>query len=199
VAPAPVAGAPHRSLSLGALLVAYNERMKLVASAILLPILAVAPAGDPPPPVPRLLLRVVGAAGPDAVRATVENLAAHAVAIRVVPAFVLRPSTADETGWPSFRAPIDTVTAKPLAVNGRVLLQLAANARQTVIVPLESLYWDHYESVIWPSRPLRRVVLPGRYDLTLEIHDPDADSRWRSDPIPAVVKKAGSLQLVKPD
>jgi len=199
VAPAPVAGAPHRSLSLGALRVAYNERMKLVASAILLPIMAVAPAGDPPPRVPRLLLRVVGAAGPDAVRATVENLAAHAVAIRVVPAFVLRPSTADETGWPSFRAPIDTVTAKPLAVNGRVLLQLAANARLTVVVPLESLYWDHYESVIWPSRPLRRVVLPGRYDLTLEIHDPEANSRWRSDPIAAVVKKAGNLQLVKPD
>jgi hypothetical protein len=174
--------------------------MKLVAAAILLPILlAAAPARSQPPSAPRLLIKVVGAAGPDAVRATVENLAAQAVAISVVPAFVLRPSTADEVGWPAFRAPIDMVTASPLAVNGRVRLRLAPKARQTVVVLLESLYWDHYESVIWPSRPLRRVVLPGRYDLTLEIHDPEADSRWRSDPIPAVVKKAGSLQLVKPD
>ena len=108
-------------------------------------------------------------------------------------------STSDEVGWPSFRAPIDTGTGKALSVNGRARLHLAPGARQTVVVPLESLYWDHYDSVIWPSRPLRRVVLPGRYDLTLEIHDPDADSRWRSDPIPAVVKKAGSLHLVKPD
>jgi hypothetical protein len=173
--------------------------MKLVVSAILLPIIAAGPAKNPPTGPPRLLLKVIGAAGPDAVRATVENLAAQPITISVVPAFVLTPSTADETGWPAFRAPIDTVTARPLAINGRVRLRLAPNARQTILVPLESLYWDHYDSVVWPSRPLRRVVLPGRYDLTLEIHDPDADSRWRSDPIPAVVKKAGSLQLVKPD
>ena len=177
--------------------------MKLLAAGLLswvfLLALAAAPPREGPRATPRLLLKVVGAAGPDAVRATVENLAAQPVAISVVPAFVLRPSTADEAGWPAFRAPIDTVTSRPLAVNGRVRLQLAPNARQTVVVPLESLYWDHYDSVIWPSRPLRRVVLPGRYDLTLEIHDPEADSRWRSDPIPAVVKKAGSLELVKPD
>jgi hypothetical protein len=172
--------------------------MKLVAAALLVPILLAAPVETLAGP-PRLLLKVVGAAGPDAVRATVENLAAQPVAITVVPAFVLRPSAPEEVGWPAFRAPIDTVTARPLAVNGRVNLQLAPRARQTVVVPLESLYWDHYESVIWPSRPMRRVVLPGRYDLTLEIHDPDGDSRWRSDPIPAVVKKAGSLQIVKPN
>lgn len=172
--------------------------MKLLAAAILLPFLLAAPVKKPAGP-PRLLVKVVGAAGPDAVRATVENLGAQPVAISVVPAFVLRPSTADEVGWPAFRAPIDTVTARPLAVNGRVLLELAPQARQTVVVPLESLYWDHYESVIWPSRPLRRVVMPGRYDLTLEIHDLEADSRWRSNPIPALVKKAGSLELVKPD
>jgi hypothetical protein len=172
--------------------------MKLVAAAILLPLLFAAPARKPGGPT-RLLLKVVGAAGPDAVRATVENLGAHPVAISVVPAFVLRPSTADEVGWPAFRAPIDTVTARPLAVNGRVRLELAPQARQTVVVPLESLYWDHYQSAIWPSRPLRRVVLPGRYDLTLEIHEVGADSRWRSDPIPVLVKKAGSLELVKPN
>jgi hypothetical protein len=177
--------------------------MKLLAAGILswvfLAALMAAPPRNQASGTPRLLLKVVGAAGPDAVRATVENLAAHPVAISVVPAFVLRPSTPDEVGWPAFRAPIDTVTARPLAVNGSVRLQLAPNARQTVVVPLESLYWDHYESALWPSRPLRRVVLPGRYDLTLEIHDPDAGSWWRSDPIAAVVKKAGSLQLVKPD
>ena len=173
--------------------------MKLIAAAILLPALLAAPAWSQPPSAPRLLLKIVGGGGADAVRATVENLADRAVTISVVPAFVLQPSTPDEVGWPSFRAPIDTGTGKALAMNGRARLELAPKARQTVIVPLESLYWDHYDSVLWPSRPLRRVVMPGRYDLTLEIHDPEADSRWRSDPIPAVVKKAGSLQLVKPN
>ena len=173
--------------------------MKLVAAAILLPLLlAAAPAGSPAS-APRLLLKVVGAAGPDAVRATVENLAPRAVVLSVVPAFVLSPSTPEQVGWPAFRAPIDTGTGKPLAVHGRTLLQLAPRARHAIVVPLESLYWDHYQSVIWPSRPLRRVVLPGRYDLTLEIRDPETGSTWRSDPIPAVVKKAGSLELVKPN
>ena len=55
------------------------------------------------------------------------------------------------------------------------------------------------DSVIWPSRPLRRVVLPGRYDLSLEIRDPESGFVWRSESIPAVVRKAGSLELVKPD
>lgn len=171
-----------------------------MAAAILLPLLlAAAPPGKRPPSRPRLLVRIIGAEGPDGVRATIENLADRPVELSAVPAFVLSPSTSDEVGWPSFRAPIDTGTGKALSVNGRARLHLAPGARQTVVVPLESLYWDHYDSVIWPSRPLRRVVLPGRYDLTLEIHDPEADSRWRSDPLPAVVKKAGSLQLVKPD
>jgi hypothetical protein len=173
--------------------------MKLLAAIALLPVLlAAAPPGSAPRS-PRLLLKVVGAAGPDSVRATVENLAAQPLAIRVVPAFVLRPSTADEVGWPSFRAPIDTETGRPLVVNGRARLELAATARQAIVVPLESLYWDHYDSVIWPSRSLRRVVLPGRYDLSLEIRDPESGFIWVSDPIPAVVKKAGSLELVKPN
>ncbi len=173
--------------------------MKLLAAIALLPILLAAAPPRNPPSSPRLLVSVAGAAGPDSVRATVENLAAQPVAIRVVPAFVLRPSSADEVGWPSFRAPIDTETGKPLVVNGRARLELAATSRQAVVVPLESLYWDHYDSVIWPSRPLRRVVLPGRYDLSLEIRDPETGFVWRSESIPAVVKKAGSLELVKPN
>jgi hypothetical protein len=160
---------------------------------------AAVPPKDPPSGAVRLLVRVAGAPGADAVRATVENLGGHPVAISVVPAFVLRPSSADEVSWPAFRAPVDTGSGKPLFVNGQAHLRLAPSARQTVVVPLESLYWDHYESVIWPSRPLRRVVLPGRYDLILEIREPDSGFFWRSDPIPAVVKKTGSLELVKPE
>ena len=110
-----------------------------------------------------------------------------------------QPLHARAGGLARVPAPIDTGTGKPLAVHGRTLLQLAPRARHAIVVPLESLYWDHYQSVIWPSRPLRRVVLPGRYDLTLEIRDPETGSTWRSDPIPAVVKKAGSLELVKPN
>src|SRR5438445_12681698 len=82
--------------------VAYNECMKLVASAILLPIIAAAPAKDPPPRTPRLLLKVIGAAGPDAVPATVENPAAQTIAISVVPAFVLPPSTSDQAVYAAF-------------------------------------------------------------------------------------------------
>ena len=173
--------------------------MKFLAALALLPVLLAAAPPRSAPGSPRLLIKVVGAAGPDSVRATVENLAAQPLAISVVPAFVLRPSAADEAGWPSFRAPIDTETGKPLVINGRARLELAATARQAIVVPLESLYWDHYDSVIWPSRPLRRVVLPGRYDLSLEIRDPESGFVWRSEPIPAVVKKAGSLELVKPN
>ncbi len=173
--------------------------MKLLAAAILLPILLAAAPPRNSPGSPRLLVKVIGAVGPDSVRATVENLAAHPVAISIVPAFVLRPSTADEAGWPAFRAPIDTETGRPLAMNGRARLELASTARQAIVVPLESLYWDHYDSVLWPSRPLRRVVLPGRYDLSLEIRDTESGFIWVSDPIPAVVRKAGSLELVKPN
>jgi len=160
---------------------------------------AAAPARDRPPSSPRLLVKIVGAEGPDQVRATVENLAAHAVTISIVPAFALRPAGPDQAGWPAFRAPIDLVTGKALAMNARARLDLAPKERQTIVVPLESLYWDHYASALWPFRPLRRVVLPGRYELQLEFVDPATGYWWRSNEMPAVVTKAGALQLPKPD
>jgi hypothetical protein len=160
---------------------------------------AAAPAKDRPPTSPRLLVKIVGAAGPDEIRATVENLAAHPVTVSVVPAFALRPAGPDEVGWPPFRAPVDLGTARPLAVNGRARLDLAPKERQTIVVPLESLYWDHYASALWPFRPLRRVVLPGRYELMLEFVDPATGFWWRSNEMPAVVTKTGALQFPKPD
>jgi hypothetical protein len=160
---------------------------------------AAAPAKDRPPSTPRLLVKLVGGAGPDQVRATVENLAEVPVAIDIVPAFTLRPAPTEAASRPAFRAPIDLGTARPLAVNGSARLQLAPKERQTIVVPLESLYWDHSQSALWPFRPLRRVVLPGRYDLILEFVDPASGYWWRSNLIPAVVRKAGTLELQKPD
>ena len=121
------------------------------------------------------------------------------VALDVVPAFALRPSQPEDVGRPAFRAPIDTGTAKPLEVNGQERLELAPGEKRTLVVGLEPLYWDHYESVLWPSRPLRRVVIPGRYDLVLEVQDADSGHFWRSNVVAAVVKKAGSLEIEKPD
>lgn len=174
--------------------------MRSLAAGFLVSLAAAAlPAPDRPPSTPRLILRIVGAAGPDEVRATIENVADHPVAITVVPIFALRPTGPDEAGWPSFRAPADLATAKPLSKNGSARLQLPAGQRLNVVVPLESLYWDHYESVFWPFRPLRRVALPGRYELSLEVRDLDSSFVWTSNSIPAMVRKTGALQLVKPD
>lgn len=174
--------------------------MRLFTAGILVSLAAAAePVKDRPPGTPRLILKIVGAAGPDEVRATIENHAAVPVAISVVPAFALRPTGPDEAGWPAFRAPADLGTARPLPRNGSARLRLAAREQQTVVVPLESLYWDHYESAIWPFRPLRRVVLPGRYEVSLEVRDPDSSFVWRSNAVPAVVSKTGVLRLVKPD
>src|SRR2546422_11243406 len=78
--------------------VAYNECMKLVASAILLPIIAAAPAKDPPPRTPRLLLKVIGAAGPRAVRAPGEKLAAPTLPVSGVPGFLLPPPPPHRNG-----------------------------------------------------------------------------------------------------
>jgi hypothetical protein len=156
-------------------------------------------AKEPPPATPRLVLKIVGTTAAGEVRATIENHAALPVAIDVVPAFALRPIGPDEASWPAFRAPADLATARPLPRNGSARLQLAGKQQQTAVVPLESLYWDHYQSVFWPFRPLRRVVLPGRYELSLEVRDPETSFMWRSNPIPAVVSKTGTLRLVKPD
>lgn len=151
------------------------------------------------PTTPRLLVKLQGAAGTGQVRASVENLAPHPVAVSVVPAFVLRPSGPDEAGWPALRAPVDLRTAGPLARDGRAVLQLPPTQPQVIVVPLEPLYWDHYESALWPFRPLRRVALPGRYDLVLELADPVSGFFWRSNPVPVVVRKTGTLHLEKPD
>ena len=171
----------------------------LDAGLVLLLIAAAPPAKERPPRTPRLLVKLEGVAGPGQVRAIVENLAPNPVVISVVPAFVLRPSGPDEAGWPAFRAPVDLPTAGPLATNGRAVLQLSPTQRQAIVVPLELLYWDHYESALWPFRPLRRVALPGRYDLELELEDPVSGFFWRSNLVPAVVRKTGTLHLVKPD
>ena len=160
---------------------------------------AAPPAKEQPPRTPRLLIKLEGAAGPGQVRAIVQNLAPHPVTVSVVPAFVLRPSAPDEAGWPALRAPVDLGTAGPLATNGRATLQLSPSQRQAIVVPLEPLYWDHYESALWPFRSLRRVALPGRYDLELELEDPVSGFFWRSNVMPAVVRKAGSLHIEKPN
>ncbi|PYQ12977.1 MAG: hypothetical protein DMF80_16495 [Acidobacteria bacterium] len=175
--------------------------MSLPVAALLVPAMLAAapPAAERPPTTPRLLVKVAAEPGPGKVRATFENLAAVPLAIETVPAFALRPSDPEDSGRPAFRAPIDLDTSKPLAANRRATLKLARREKQTIVVPLESLYWDHYQSVFWPFRPLRSVALPGRYDLVLEVLDPESGYVWRSNQIPAVVKKTGILQLVKPD
>jgi hypothetical protein len=160
---------------------------------------AAPPAKGKPPSTPRLLVKLEGAVGTGQVRAIVENLGPGPVAVSVVPAFVLRPSGPDEAGWPALRAPVDLRTAGPLAKDGRAVLHLPPTQPQAIVVPLEPLYWDHYASALWPFRPLRRVALPGRYDLVLELEDPTSGFFWRSNPVPAVVRKTGMLHLVKPD
>ena len=157
------------------------------------------PAKAPPPGTPRLLVKLEGGQGTGRVRAIVENLARQPLALSVVPAFVLRPSGPERASWPSFRAPVDLRTAAPLATNGRAVIQLSPAQRQAIVVALEPLYWDHYESALWPFRPLRRVALPGRYDLELEIEDPVTGFFWRSNLVAAVVGRSGTLDLVKPD
>jgi len=151
------------------------------------------------PSTPRLLVKLEGAVGTGQVRAIVENPGPHPVAVSVVPAFVLRPSGPDQAGWPALRGPVDLRTAGPLAKDGRAVLHLSSTQPQVIVVPLESLYWDHYESALWPFRPLRRVALPGRYDLSLELEDPVSGFFWRSNSVPVVVRKTGTLHLEKPD
>jgi hypothetical protein len=174
--------------------------VRSLAAGLLVSLAAAAPeAPDRAPGTPRLILKIAGAAGPDEIRATIENVAGEPLAITVVPAFVLRPTGAAEAGWPSFRAPADLATARPLPKNGSARLHLAAGQQLSAVVALESLHWDHYSSVFWPFRPLRRVALPGRYELSLEVRDPDSTFVWTSNSVPAVVRKSGALQIVKPD
>lgn len=151
------------------------------------------------PSAPRLVVKLEGAVGTGQFRAIVENLGPHPVTVGVVPAFVLRPSGPDQAGWPALRGPVDLRTTGPLAKDGRAILHLPPAQPQVVVVPVEMLYWDHYASALWPFRPLRRVALPGRYDLSLELEDPGSGSFWRSNPVPVVVRKAGTLHLEKPD
>ena len=166
---------------------------------MLVSLLSAAPPANDRPSTPRLILRIVAATAAGDVKATIENHAPATLAIDVVPVFALRPTGPDEAGWPAFQAPADLAAAKPLPRNGSARLELAGKEQKTSMVPLESLYWDHYESIAWPFRPLRRVVLPGRYELSLEVRDPESGFVWRSNPIAAVVSRTGTLRLVKPD
>jgi hypothetical protein len=165
----------------------------LDAGLVLSLTVAAPPAKGRPPSTPPLRIKLEGAVGTGQVRVIVENLGPHPVALSVVPAFALRPSGPDEAGWPALRAPVDLRTARPLAKDGRAVLHLPPTQPQAIVVPLEPLYWDHYESALWPFRPLRRV------DLVLELEDPASGFFWRSNPLPAVVRKTGTLHLEKPD
>ena len=73
-------------------------------------------------------------------------------------------------------------------------LRLAGQKSSTVHVDPRSLSWSRDRSGLVPEQPIGRVVLPGDYELQIQIVD-EQEHWWRSRELPVTVSANGNLRF----
>jgi hypothetical protein len=168
-----------------------------VAGALLLAL-----AGGPPPAAatlsPRLLVGLAATGKPTSVRVTVRNLSARPMSFGSLTRLTLRRvrvSELDRSGGPAYWAPVDLRSARSPETGAPRDLRLGPGESRDLVVDLRDLAWAEGGCACWPDGTLTRVVVPGRYELLVEIEEPDSSFWWRSNSAAAVVKRSRVLEV----
>jgi hypothetical protein len=172
--------------------------MNILIGTAALSVVAMA-AGSPSPAAkeasPRLLVGLAAAGPPTSVRVTVRNLSPRAVSFRGLVRLSLRLAGEGPRTASPYWAPLDLRSARSPETSEPKPIRLAAGEAQDVVVDLKSLGWAEGDCACWPDGALTRVVLPGRYELQVEIEEPEAAFWWRSNNAVAVMKKSRAFEV----
>jgi hypothetical protein len=160
----------------------------------------VAMGGETPSPTarepgPRLLVELAATVQPASVHVTVRNLSSHPVSFRGLTRAALRRG---EEGWgssPPYWAPVDLRSARSPETSEARPVRLGPGAAQELVLDLRQLAWAAGDCACWPDGTLTRVVLPGRYDLMVEIGEADSGFWWRSNTAAAVMKRSRAFEV----
>jgi hypothetical protein len=169
----------------------------LVGSVVTALLLAAAagPAREAEPVTPRLLVGLAGTRQPTAVRVTVRNLSPRPVSLRSLTRLSLRRASEPGRSGPSYWAPLDLRSVRSPETGEPQPLRLGPGESRDVVVDLRALSWAEGDCACWPDGSLVRVVVPGRYELLVEIEDPDSSFWWRSNTGEALVKRSRALEV----
>jgi hypothetical protein len=168
----------------------------VVVAAVLCSAIAVGPApGSQTVGSPRLLVGLAGTGQPTSVRVTVRNLSPRSVSFRSLTRMSLRRAEGQGRPGPPYWAPVDLRSARSPETGEPQDFRLGPRESRDLVVDLRALAWAEGDCACWPDGSLVRVVLPGRYELRVEIEDPDAGFWWRSGTAAAVMKRSRALEV----
>jgi hypothetical protein len=162
------------------------------------------PAGAPPSAevaTPRLLAVLATTTSGTTVRVNLRNLAGRPVLLRSLTRLSLRRLSGPlEPGRsaPAFWAPVDLRTARSPQTSQPQYVRLGPSEARETMVDLKGLAWAEGACACWPDAPLARVVVPGRYELQLEIQDPDSEFWWRSNALHLEMKPTSAIEISAP-
>jgi hypothetical protein len=118
----------------------------------------------------------------------IENARSQDMALSATTYLALLKPDAPDQHMPLYWAKVEDqgvpTTAQPLRVTGR--------KSSTVHVDPRSLSWSRERTGLVPEQPIGRVVLPGDYELQVQIVD-EQQHWWRSGELPVTVSANGGL------
>ena len=173
--------------------------MSALGGIVVLSLVSMAAANPSPtarPESPRLLLALSSTGQPTAVRLTVRNLSSRPVSFRGLTRLSLRlGGDGPQRSGPPYWAPMDLRSARSPETSEPRPVRLGPGETQEVVVDLRNLAWAEGDCACWADGVFTRVVVPGRYELTVEIEEPDSGFWWRSNSAAAVMKRSRAFEL----
>lgn len=175
--------------------------MNALPGTVVLSLLSMAAAPNPSPAArdvsPRLLVGLAATAQPTSVRVTVRNLSPRPVSFRGLTRLSLRLAGEGTRSGSPYWAPVDLASARSPETSEPRPVRLGPAEALEVVVDLRQLAWAEGDCACWPDGTLTRVVIPGRYELMVEIEEPEAGFWWRSNANSAfaVMKRSRAFEV----
>jgi hypothetical protein len=145
--------------------------------------------GIPSSAAPRVVVSLAeGTVGTVAIR--IENASSQDMVLSATTYVALLKRDSPDQHMPLYWAKVEDqgvpTTARPLKVMGR--------KSSTAQVDPRSLAWSRDRSGLVPEQPIGRVVVPGDYELQIQIVD-EQEHWWRSRELPVTVTANGNLRF----
>jgi hypothetical protein len=138
---------------------------------------------------PRVVVSLAKAAG-RTVAIRIENASSQEMALSATTYVALLKPDSPDRHMPLYWAKVENqsvpTTAQPLRVSGR--------ESSTAHVDPRFLSWSRDRAGLTPEQPIGRVVLPGDYELQIQIVD-EQQHWWRSAELPVTVSANGDLRF----
>lgn len=172
--------------------------MRALVGAVAAALLSTVAAGPPRAAAnfsPRLLVSLARTAKPTSVLVTVRSVSTRHVSFRSLTRLSLRREPGADRSGPPYWAPLDLRSARSPETGEPQEVSLGPGESRDVVVDLRDLAWAAGDCACWPDGSLARVVVPGRYELLVEIEEPEKGFWWRSNTAAATVKRSRALEL----